>query len=255
MATEKFIMVSLEDEKAKELANVISNDTSRKILEFLSEHDAAESDIAKKLKLPASTVHYNIQHLLKHHMIEIKDFYWSEKGNKVKVYSVAKKLIVIAPKSMKIKTKLRSILPVALLSLAASGMIHIYSKYFSKATHSFAVGGSRADFAGGLAEVSKESADLGGSKAAESAPEALSGSTADASSQAADTITQNTSDAVSEAVRAGSDRVIESVPQALDAAPTVIEVTPPNYALWFLIGSFFAILIYTLITTLLKRKK
>ncbi|MCG2718398.1 MAG: helix-turn-helix domain-containing protein [Nanoarchaeota archaeon] len=154
MATEKFILVSLEDKKAKELANVISNDTSRTILDFLSEQDAAENDIAKKLDIPASTVHYNVQLLLKHDLIEVKDFYWSDKGNKVNVYTVAKKIIVIAPKSMRIKTKLKSILPVALLALAASGAIHVYQNYFMKpgglagpekmmAAQEIAVGGGR----------------------------------------------------------------------------------------------------------------
>lgn len=193
MATEKFIMVSLEDEKAKEIANVISNDTSRKILGFLSDKDAAENDIARELKLPASTVHYNIQHLLKQNLIEVKDFYWSEKGNKVNVYTVAKKLIVISPKSMKIKTKLKNILPVALLALAASGAIHLYQKSFTKI------------------------ADLGGAEKMMAAQEA-----------------------------------VEAAPRvAFDAAPKVIEAAP-NYAIWFLIGSFFAIAMYIFISSLRK---
>ncbi len=197
MATEKFIMVSLEEEKAKELANVISNDTSRKILDFLSEKDAAENDIAKELNLPASTVHYNIQNLLKHNLIEIKDFYWSEKGNKVNVYTVAKKLIVIVPKSMKIKTKLRSILPAALLSLAASGMIYFYQNYFTRA----------ASFAGGEMLTAQKAADF-----AETAPA-----------------------------------------RALAEAPRIAEAAP-NYALWFLIGSFFAIATYIFITSLINKR-
>lgn len=201
MATEKFIMVSLEDEKAKEIANVISNDTSRKILDFLSDKDAAENDISRELKLPASTVHYNVQHLLKHNLIEVKDFYWSEKGNKVNVYTVAKKFIVIAPKSMKIKTKLKNILPVALLALAASGAIHIYQKSFTKAA---ALGGAEKimaqDFAKGAAEKA----------------------------------------------------VMEAAPKAAEAA-TQIAATAPNYALWFLIGSFFAIATYIFVNLLAKK--
>jgi len=196
MATEKFIMVSLEDEKAKELANVISNDTSRKILDFLSETDAAENDIAKKLELPASTVHYNIRHLLKHDLIEIKDFYWSEKGNKVNIYRVAKKLIVIAPKTMRIKTKLKNILPVALLALAASGVIHLYQNYFQK---TFAV-------AGGAKMMAQEAAmDF-----AEAAP-------------------------------------------MLARAPEVVQQAPPNYAMWFLFGSFFVIATYIFISEVRKK--
>ena len=58
---EKFVLVSLKEEKSKELAQVISNETSRKILDYLSEKDASESEIAKKLKIsqPAVSSFYN----------------------------------------------------------------------------------------------------------------------------------------------------------------------------------------------------
>lgn len=128
MASEKFIMVSLEDEKSKDLANVISNDTSRRILSFLSEKEASESDILKALGLPASTVHYNVQNLLKSNLIEIKDFYWSGKGNKVNIYTIAKKLIVISPRGAKVTSAIKSLIPVALFSLAAAAFIQFISK-------------------------------------------------------------------------------------------------------------------------------
>ncbi|MFH1331937.1 MAG: helix-turn-helix domain-containing protein [archaeon] len=127
MPSEKFIIVSLEDEKSKDLANVISNDTSRRILSFLSEKEASESDISKALGLPPSTVHYNVQHLLKNNLIEVKDFYWSDKGNKVNIYTIAKKLIVIAPKGAKVTSAIKSLIPVALISLAAAAVIHFVS--------------------------------------------------------------------------------------------------------------------------------
>ena len=62
--TEKFIMVDLENDNSKEIANVISNDTSRKILDYLSDHVASEGDIAKALKVAPSTINYNIKQFL-----------------------------------------------------------------------------------------------------------------------------------------------------------------------------------------------
>jgi hypothetical protein len=132
MASEKFIMVSLEDEKSKDLANVISNDTSRRILSYLSEKEASESDISKALGLPASTVHYNVQHMLKSNLIEVKDFYWSDKGNKVNVYTIAKKFIVIAPRGTKVNSALKSLIPVALFSLAAAAAIQFVSNNYGR---------------------------------------------------------------------------------------------------------------------------
>lgn len=132
---EKFILVSLEEEKAKKLAEIISNNTCRRILDYLSENEVSETDISKNLNIPISTVHYNLKHLLKHNLIEIKDFYWSDKGNKVYVYRVAKKIIVIAPKgTTELKTKLKSILPVVLISAAAAGVIRFFSKSAVKLT-------------------------------------------------------------------------------------------------------------------------
>ena len=132
MASEKFIMVSLEDEKSKDLANVISNDTSRRILSYLSEKEASESDISRALGLPASTVHYNVQHMLKSNLIEVKNFYWSDKGNKVKVYAIAKKFIVIAPRGTKVNSALKSLIPVALFSLAAAAAIQFVSNNYGR---------------------------------------------------------------------------------------------------------------------------
>ena len=58
--------IKLEDEKSKELATIISNSTSRKILNYLSTKDeVSESDISKELKLPLSTIHYNLKQLKK----------------------------------------------------------------------------------------------------------------------------------------------------------------------------------------------
>ena len=65
MPKQKFILVSLKEEESKRLAQIMSNDTSRKILDYLAEKEATESDLAEKLGIPISTVHYNLQALVK----------------------------------------------------------------------------------------------------------------------------------------------------------------------------------------------
>lgn len=125
----KFIMVSLEEDKAKDIADVLSNENCRKILDYLTEKSSSESDLVKSLKLPASTVNYNIKLLLKSKLIEVKDFLWSEKGNKVNVYQAAKKFIVISPRSSKITSQLKNIVPVVLISLVATGLLYFYNRF------------------------------------------------------------------------------------------------------------------------------
>ena len=115
---EKFVLVSLDEEKAKQLAEVLSNKTARLLLNYLSEHeDATETDIAKKLKLPLSTVHYNLQNLKKTGLVETEEYQWSSKGKQQDLYKLAKKFIVIQPKGTTIEpSKLKNLFTIGILS-------------------------------------------------------------------------------------------------------------------------------------------
>jgi len=64
-----------------------------------------ETDISKELKLPISTVHYNLSVLVKAKLVEAREFHYSEKGREVNHYSLANKLIIIAPSKMDDSTK------------------------------------------------------------------------------------------------------------------------------------------------------
>ena len=131
---EKYILVNLEDEKSKELATIISNSTSRKILNYLSTKDeVSESDISKELKLPLSTVHYNLKQLKKNSLVETKHFVYSEKGKKIELYRVVKKFIVIAPKYTR-KNLIQNILPLFLISAAISLIIQFVNNLGNKTT-------------------------------------------------------------------------------------------------------------------------
>lgn len=124
---EKYILVNLEDEKAKNIANIISNNTSRKILDYLSSKDeASESEVAKELNLPISTVHYNLQQLKKNNLVEVKHFMYSDKGKKMEFYRVVKKFIIIAPKYTQTNL-LKNILPLFLVSALIGGLIQLFS--------------------------------------------------------------------------------------------------------------------------------
>ncbi len=133
MAKESFVLVSLKEDKAKKLAQIITNDSCKKILDYLTENEATESELASKLNLPISTVHYNLQHLMDAGLITADEFHYSEKGKEVNHYKLANKYIIIAPNSTwGIKEKLKSILPAALIAVAAAGFIQVFSKYLMK---------------------------------------------------------------------------------------------------------------------------
>lgn len=136
---ETFVLVSLEEEKAKKLAEVLSNDTARRILDLLSQGESSASEVSKKLNIPLPTTLYNLNSLVKSGLVESKEFVWSDKGKEINIYTLARKYIVIAPTGAKgIKTQLKNILPVTIISFGISAILYIISKFQTK-TQSFAL--------------------------------------------------------------------------------------------------------------------
>jgi len=132
MPNKNFLLLSLEDAQIKKISNVISNESCRKILDYLSSKEATESELAEKLSIPISTVHYNLQQLTDAGLVSAEEFHYSKKGKEIMHYKLANKYIIIAPKkSFGIREKLKSILPVALIVAGTAGIIEILSRYLS----------------------------------------------------------------------------------------------------------------------------
>ena len=85
MAKEKFLLVSLNESKSKQLAQAISNDSCRKILDYLADKESSESELSTKLNIPISTVHYNLQQLIKGGLVIAEEYHYSKKGKEIKV--------------------------------------------------------------------------------------------------------------------------------------------------------------------------
>ncbi|MEK6873744.1 MAG: helix-turn-helix domain-containing protein [Nanoarchaeota archaeon] len=123
--SKKYIMLELDDEKLKILTDVLSNKTSKKILEYLADKEASEGEISNELKLPANTVNYNIKNLIEAGLIESsKNWMWSVKGKKVLKYKVANKKIIISPKN---SNTVKSILGALILTGISAFIVKIYS--------------------------------------------------------------------------------------------------------------------------------
>src|SRR3989338_11038304 len=124
MAKSNFLLVDLNEPKTKKLAETITSETSRKILNHLAEKEETEANIAKLLNLPISTVHYHLQKLQEANLITAKEFHYSQKGREVLHYKLANKYIIIAPKATSgLKERLKGILPAALAVLGISAVI------------------------------------------------------------------------------------------------------------------------------------
>lgn len=117
--TRKNILISmdLDDENSKKIAEILGSKNCKKIIKFLSEtEEASEKDISDNLNIPLNTTEYNLKKLIESGIVEkSKNFFWSKKGKKIINYKLSNKSILIQP-SKKIKSKISSIAPVAILS-------------------------------------------------------------------------------------------------------------------------------------------
>ncbi len=123
------LLVSLKADEAKHITRVLSNPTAKKILDYLSTHSkATETSLAKKLRLPLSTVHYTLAQLTKGKLVSVDEFHYSQKGREVNHYSLASQMIIITPQPMwDIKEKLQAALPfTTLAALVAYGIQRFY---------------------------------------------------------------------------------------------------------------------------------
>lgn len=137
--SEKQILISIDDEKAKHISEVIGNKTCLKILDVLSEKNLTETDISSELKIPLNTVDYNIKKLEKAGLIEKSSaFFWSTKGKKMPVWKVSNKKIVISPKNS--FSNLKALVP----AFIVTGVVAVGIKLIETSRNVF--GGVKSDF-------------------------------------------------------------------------------------------------------------
>lgn len=130
MASNKYIMFSMDDNRIKNLAGVLGNKTCESIIDYLEKNDEASAkDISDALKLPMNTVDYNIKKLVESGVVEKKKkFFWSVKGKKIVMYGLSNKSIVISPKKTNIGNKFKSIVPTALIAGIGTVLVGIFTK-------------------------------------------------------------------------------------------------------------------------------
>ena len=158
MAKSNFLLVDLNEPKTKKLAETITSETSRKILNHLADLEDTEANIAKLLNLPISTVHYHLQKLQEAHLIIAEEFHYSQKGREVLHYKLANKYIIIAPKAVSgLKEKLKGILPAAIAALGISAVIKLIQST-SKTVPAFEAAESLAADAAPAMKLAQEAA-------------------------------------------------------------------------------------------------
>ncbi len=276
MARKKLLLINLEEDQAKQVAQVITNETSRKILDYLADADkeSTETELSEHLNIPLSTVHYNLQQLIKSGLVVAEEYHYSKRGKEVNHYKLANQYIIIAPKNVStkgLKSKLRSLLPIALVSLVGTAFIHIYQNYFRRASGSAmkSVGDTaQYDIAReGGKQVIQEVADSTAAAATTGAQEIVATTAATGAEEVASTAATNAAeniaaDTVAPALNNTISKVSDVAPEAInEAVKTTVDKTPeiaqtiPNYALWFLAGCIFVIILIIIIELIKKAVK
>lgn len=231
MAKKSFLLVSLNENKAKKIAEVINNKTCRKILDYLTnKKDATESQMAKDLKIPLSTVHYNMKALMTARLVKSDEYHYSTKGKEVSHYRLANQYVIIAPEGDKhlIREKLKSIIPAALIMGFTAGAI----KFFSSLSGTLKMAASPTMFKAMEAGVTEEIEYAGAKMITD----------------------QTVSASVPEAMEAATNTVPPTVQHVVERAPEVAS-NAPEIALWFFIGAISGITVYLLVDYIVKRIK
>lgn len=120
--------------ESRKITQILSNETSIKILELLGKKSMSATSIAEELELPLTTVKYNLDSLIESDLIKIKQIKWSKKGRQVKIYESAEKLIVLVPSKSSIDklslvSLLQKYLGVIVAVFFASAGIEYFSAY------------------------------------------------------------------------------------------------------------------------------
>jgi len=135
-----FLLISLDEKKSKKIAEAINNDTGRKILDQLSKKESSESDLAKELNIPISTVHYNLKQLMEANLVIVDEFHYSKKGKEINHYKLANKYIIIAPKQTdnRFMEALQKILPLTIITAITGGLLTAFRFISSGASNTMA---------------------------------------------------------------------------------------------------------------------
>jgi predicted transcriptional regulator len=245
MAEESFLLVSLEENKAKKLAEVISNESCRRILDFLGKNNKGltESDMAKALGLPLSTVHYNMQNLLKANLVKADEYHYSPKGKEVNHYTLTNKLIIIAPtqaRTDKVMATLRRFIPAFLGIIGVSAIIALLQN--SVVQKGAMVTSSRMlDNTGeGIVAMTPPAADA--------AQKVVGG--VQPLMEAAITTAENATQNISQNLSAFANSITDNVTSAashVSAGINAVTNTPwyqSSVALWFLLGGLLVLIIH-----------
>ncbi len=122
-------VIDIHDERAKELAQILSNEKALSILKLIEERPPRSiSEISQELEIPISTVSYHIDRMLKVGLVEVAGRKYGKRLQEVKLYRASSKPILILPGG---KKKHRTWEKLRVINLAVSAVASTGGVYFA----------------------------------------------------------------------------------------------------------------------------
>jgi len=91
------IIIPLSDERLKKVARALSNETAVTVLQKLVEKSMSATELSESLKIPLTTVEYNLHALLEAELIRVDRIRFSRKRRDIKYYASVKRALIFAP--------------------------------------------------------------------------------------------------------------------------------------------------------------
>jgi DNA-binding transcriptional ArsR family regulator len=98
--SDKVVILSTEDEKIKAVGEILSSDSSRKILKLLFNQSLTANQISQKIGVSLPLVIYHLKKMQESDVIKITNVGKNTKSHDMKFYTVDKFAIVILPSEM-----------------------------------------------------------------------------------------------------------------------------------------------------------
>jgi len=101
--TGNVVILEPGDEQAQKIAKAIASQTANDILALLESGSKSLSDITEQLNIPLTTAKYHTENLLDAGVITVSETKYSVKGREMKIYTLADRLLIVAPKKTNVK--------------------------------------------------------------------------------------------------------------------------------------------------------
>ncbi len=133
-------VLQLSQKETAQLTQVLSNKTAQKIVSYLQDTTATESEMAKELNVPLSTIHYTVSQLVKVGLVKNDSYTYSQKGREVNHYALTQNHFIISAKPSFSISLLQQVIPAT--AVFASGLLLF--DYFVKSAMTPFAGATRS---------------------------------------------------------------------------------------------------------------